>query len=241
MATPHINANKGDFAKVVLMPGDPVRAKWIAENYLHDYKEVTNLRGMLGFTGYTKNGKRISVMSSGMGMASIGIYSTELFTAFDVETIIRVGTCGCYKENINLFDVIICTTACTDSNWMDQYHLDGNYSAGCNFRLAVTAFLKAKELNVTVHGGNMLSADVFYDPDPETWKRWARVGVLGVEMESFALYANAAVLNKKDFTLLSVTDNFTTPEEKATGEQRAFGLGKMIDVAIATAETIIDE
>ena len=129
MATPHINAEKGDFAKVVLMPGDPIRAKWIAETYLHDYKEVTNVRGILGYTGLTKNNKRISVMASGMGMPSIGIYSTELYTGYDVEIIIRVGTCGTYQPNIELKDVLICSGACTDSNWMSQFKLNGVYSA----------------------------------------------------------------------------------------------------------------
>ena len=129
MGTPHINANKGDFAKVVLMPGDPLRAKWIAETYLHDVKLVTNVRNILGYTGLTKNGKRISVMASGMGMPSIGIYSYELYTHYDVDVIIRVGTCGSYQPQVKLFDVVLGATATTDSNWVSQFNIP-QFSAG---------------------------------------------------------------------------------------------------------------
>lgn len=240
MGTPHINANPGDFAKVVLMPGDPVRAKWIADTYLHDYKEVTNVRGILGFTGYTKNGKRLSVMASGMGMPSIGIYSHELFTGYGVEVIIRVGTCGTYQPEVQLKDVIICQTASTDSNWMAQYKLNGTYSAGADFELATTAYQEAKASGIPFHGGNILAADVFYDPDPETWKKWAELGVLGVEMESYSLYVNAAVNHKKALCLLTVTDSFLDYRTKLTSEERAFGLGRMIELAIKTAEHYCD-
>lgn len=240
MGTPHINANNGDFAKVVLMPGDPIRAKWIADTYLHDYKEVTNVRGILGFTGYTKNGKRLSVMASGMGMPSIGIYSHELFTGYGVEIIIRVGTCGAYQPDINLKDVLICTAASTDSNWMSQFKLNGTYSAAADFDLAVTAHNEAKKANIPFHGGNILAADVFYDPDPETWKRWASLGVLGVEMESYSLYVNAARFHKRALCLLTVTDSFIDHTTKLSSEERAFGLGRMIELAIATAEHYCD-
>lgn len=239
MPTPHINAKEGDFAKVVLMPGDPVRAKWIADTFLHDYKEVTNVRGILGFTGYTKNGKRLSVMASGMGMPSIGIYSYELFTGYGVETIIRVGTCGSYQDYINLKDVIIVTSASTDSNWIYQYHLGGTYSASADYDLMVEAYNQAKSNNIPFHGGSILSTDVFYDPDPDNWKKWASLGVLGVEMESFALYTNAAKLRKKALCFLTVTDSFIKPE-KLTSEERAFGLGRMIELAISTAEKFCD-
>lgn len=240
MGTPHINANNGDFAKVVLMPGDPVRAKWIAETYLTNYKQVTDVRGILGFTGYTKNGKKISVMASGMGMPSIGIYSNELFMSYGVEVIIRVGTCGTYQPYINLKDVLICTTASTDSNWMSQFKLNGTYSAGADFDLAITAYEEAKKAKIPYHGGNIFAADVFYDTDPETWKRWAALGVMGVEMESYALYVNAARLGKKALCLLTVTDSFINHDQKLTAEERAFGLGRMIELAIATAEHYCD-
>lgn len=236
MSTPHINANPGDFANIVLMPGDPLRAKWIAETYLHDVKEVTNVRSILGFTGLTKNNKRISVMASGMGQPSIGIYSYELYTSYGVDTIIRVGTCGSYQENINLFDVLICTTASTDSNWQGQYGINGTFSAGCDFETAVEAYSQCQKAKIPYHGGNILSADVFYDDDPNTWKKWAKLGVMGVEMESYSLYCNAARLGKKALCLLTVTDHFIKKDKKATAEERAFGLGRMIEVAIATAE-----
>lgn len=236
MATPHINANLGDFANVVLMPGDPVRAKWIADTFLHDYKQVTDVRGILGFTGYTKNGKKISVMASGMGQPSIGIYSYELFSAYNVDIIIRVGTCGSYQSYINLFDILGALSASTDSNWAGQFDLNGTYSAACDFELAVAASEEAKKRGLNYVGGNVLSADVFYDPDPNMWKKWANLGVLGVEMEAYALYCNAAMLRKKALCLLTVTDSFVDKVHKATPDERAFGLKNMIEVAIGTAE-----
>ena len=236
MGTPHINANPGDFAKVVLMPGDPIRAKWIADTFLHDYKEVNNVRGILAFTGLTKNGKRLSVMASGMGMPSIGIYSHELYSAYGVEIIIRVGTCGTYQKEINLEDVLICTSASTDSNFLAQLGLNGTYSATADFELAVAAYEEAKKAGIPFHGGNILAADVFYDFDPEIWKKWASLGVMGVEMESYSLYVNAARHHKKALCLLTVTDSFINRDKKLTSEQRAFGLRRMIELAIAVAE-----
>ncbi len=232
--TIHINANKGDFANVVLMPGDPLRAKWIAETYLTDAKEVCNVRGMRGYTGYTKNGKKISVMPSGMGNPSIGIYSYELFTSYDVDVIIRVGTAGAYQPQINLFDVVLGTTASTDSGYYLQYNLP-QYSAGADFELSKIIYEEAQKAGKTVHAGAVLAADVFYDDDPTYWKRWAKMGVLAVEMESYALYCNAARLGKKAATLLTVTDSFVV-DQKATSEERQLGLGEMIQIAIAAAE-----
>ena len=235
MPTPHINAKNGDFAKVVLMPGDPVRAKWIADTFLYDYKQVTDVRGILGFTGLTKNGKRVSVMASGMGMPSIGIYSHELFNNYGVEVIIRVGTCGSYQKEINLKDVLIAVTASTDSNWAKQFGLNGTLSTGADFELLVSAYKHAKEKEIPFHGGNVLAADVFYDYDKEMWKKWADLGVLGVEMESYSLYCNAARFHKKALCLLTVTDSFLF-EEKLTSDERAFGLTRMIELAISVAE-----
>lgn len=235
MSTPHINANPGDFANVVLMPGDPLRAKWIAETYLKDYKLVNQVRGILAFTGYTKNGKKISVMASGMGQPSIGIYSHELYTHYGVDTIIRVGTCGAYQENIDLFDVIIGTTASTDSNWAAQFNVP-QFSAGADFELSMEAYLKAKEKGLKAHTGSILSADIFYDEDPDTWKKWAKLNVLGVEMESYALYVTAQRLRKRALCMLTVTDHFINKDQKATPEERQLGLGKMIELAIDVAE-----
>ena len=148
MSTPHNSANPGDFANVVLMPGDPLRAKLIADKYLHDVKLVTSVRNIYGYTGYTKNGKKISVMASGMGMPSIGIYSYELFSRYNVDAIIRVGTCGAYQENINLFDIIVANVASTDSNWAHQYRLDGHFSAGADFDLTMAAVNAARNKNI---------------------------------------------------------------------------------------------
>ncbi len=240
MPTPHINANRGDFANVVLMPGDPLRARWIADTFLHNVKEVTNLRGMLGFTGYTENGKRISVMASGMGQPSVGIYSHELYSSYDVDVIIRVGTCGAYQPEVNLFDVILAIGASTDSSWYKQYGLD-QFSANCDFEVALAIYNKANEKKKRLHTGNVLSADVFYDSDPNSWKRWASMGILAVEMESYALYCNALRLKKKAACLLTVTDNFLNPDEKATGEQRQAGLKEMIEIAILGAEQFCTE
>ncbi len=234
MATPHINAKDNDFAKVVLMPGDPLRAEWIAKTYLHDYKLVNTVRGILGYTGYTKNNKLISVMASGMGIPSIGIYCHELYCSYGVETIIRVGTCGAYQEDIDLFDVLVCSSASTDSNWYKQYGLE-QLSAASDFELTMTAYNVLKNKNMPLKVGPILSADVFYDEDPDTWKKWAKLGIMGVEMESYALYTTAMRFKKRALCLLTVTDHFIK-KEKLTSEQRQLGLAKMIEVALETAE-----
>jgi len=236
MPTPHIGANKGDFAKVVLMPGDPKRAEFMAKTYLKDPVLVTDVRGILGYTGLTKNGKRISIMASGMGIPSIGIYSTELFQEFGVETIIRVGTCGCYQPNIDLNDIIISMGSCTDSNWMSQYRLNGcTYSAIADFEAVEEAVKQARAFNKPFHVGNTLAADVFYDHDPEVWKKWAGLGVLAVEMESYSLYQVAAENRKRALCILTVSDNFVK-HGQLTIEQRQTGLTDMIEIGIATAE-----
>ena len=232
MGTPHIGAEKGDFAKTVLMAGDPLRAKFIAETFLEDAKLVNTVRNALGYTGFYK-GKRVSVMASGMGMPSIGIYCYELYNFFDVETIIRIGTCGSYKEDINLFDVLICSGACTNSNWIKQYGIDGVFSAISDFEITKKAYDTARELGIPAHVGNILSSDNFYNDT--TWQKWAAMGVMGVEMEAYALYATAASLNKKALCLLSVTDHFIK-EGKATAEERQLSLKKMIEIALEIAE-----
>lgn len=239
MSTPHINANLGDFAKVVLMPGDPLRAKWIAETFLHDVKLVTSVRNIFGYTGYTINNKRISVMASGMGHSSIGIYSYELFAKFGVEAIIRVGTCGAYQPEIGLYDILIANTSSTDSNWAHQYQLPGTFSAGADFDLVLTSVSAAKNKGIPVHVGNILSSDVFYNANVDAWKKWAEMGVLAVEMESYALYCNAAKLHKKALCILTVSDSFHFKGE-LTPEERMSGLSRMIEIAIQTAETAAD-
>lgn len=236
MGTPHINANKGDFAKVVLMPGDPLRARWICETFLSEYKEVTNLRGMLGFTGTTKNGVRISVMASGMGQPSIGIYSYELFSQFDVDAIIRVGTCGSYQKNVHVGDVIIANAASSDANWTDQYCLNGGiYSAAPNFDILEKLVQAARNQNKSFHVGNVLSANLFYNADELRWKNWEDLGVLAVEMEAYSLFCNAAHLHKKAGCVLTVSDSFHR-EPELSPEERQTQLRSMIEIAIEAAE-----
>ena len=236
MATPHISAKKGEFAKVVLMPGDPLRAKWIAETFLSEVKLINEVRGMYAFTGKTKNGHLISVMASGMGQPSIGIYSHELYSGYGVEAIIRVGTCGSYQEHINLFDILVCQNASTDSNWASQFDLKGGtFSAGADFSLLNKTYEVLKAKKYPLHVGNILSADIFYDVDPHSWKKLASLGVMCVEMESYSLNTTAARLKKKALCLLTVTDHFLK-EEKATSQERQVGLYKMVEVAIEVAE-----
>lgn len=236
MPTPHNTAKKGDYAKVVLMPGDPKRAKLIADTYLHDVKLVNEVRGILGFTGLTKNNKRISVMASGMGHASIGIYSYELYTEYDVETIIRVGTAGAYQDNIDLFDILIAQGASSDSNWLSQFKLNGTFSPLGDYDVLEEAVNVLKKKNLPYHVGNVYSADIFYDYDKDTYKKWAALGVMGVEMESFALYINAAYLKKRALTMLTVTDHFTKKVREVTPDERQNGLMNMLSAAVEVAE-----
>lgn len=233
MSTAHNNAKEGDFAKTVLMPGDPLRAKFIADNFLTDVVQVNSVRNMFGYTGYYK-GKRVSVMGSGMGMPSIGIYSYELYAFYGVEKIIRIGTCGAYAPECKVFDLIIAQGACTNSSWSHQYALPGTFSAISDFEMLKDAYDIAKENNINVHVGNILSSDIFYNDQPEVWKKWAKMGCLGVEMESYALYSNAAYLNKKALCILTVSDSFITHEE-TTPEQRQTSFKDMMKVALEVA------
>jgi purine-nucleoside phosphorylase len=235
MATPHINAKMGDFAQTVLMPGDPLRAKYIAETFLKDVTLVNTVRNVLAYTG-TYQGKRVSVMASGMGMPSIGIYSYELFTEFGVETIIRVGTTGAYVKSAQLFDIIIAQGASTDSNWPGQFSLKGGtFSALATFELVEKAVYACRQKSIPFYVGNVLSSDVFYDADPNKWKVWESLGILGVEMEAYALYANAARLGKKALAIMTVSDSFHY-KEILTAEQRELGLKRMLEVALSIAE-----
>ena len=233
MATPHNEAQAGDIAKIVLMSGDPLRAKYIAENYLEDVQQFNQIRNMLGYTGYYK-GKRISVMGHGMGMPSIAIYATELFLEYGVETIIRIGTCGAMQEGIHLRDLIFVQAACTDSAFAKQYHLDGTYSAISDYDLLEQAVKKAKDKNITYHVGNVLSSDYFYKADGQTNLHWAKMGCLGVEMESYALLTIAAYYSKKALALMSVSDSLVTKEEISAKEREAT-LSSMIEIALEVA------
>lgn len=234
MSTPHNSAKDNAFAKTVLMPGDPLRAKYIAENFLEDVEQVTSVRNMFGYTG-TYKGKRVSVMGSGMGMPSIGIYATELFKFYGVENIIRVGSCGSYQENIDLYDVILVQGCCTDSNFAYQYNLKGGtFSAISNFELLHKAYTVAQEKKMPVHVGNVVASDVFYGEEADSWKRWQKMGVLGVEMESYALFAIAARLNKKALTILTVSDSLVSHKE-TSAEERERNFNQMIEIALEIA------
>lgn len=236
MSTPHNEANWGDIAKVVLMPGDPNRAKWIADTFLHDVKLVNQIRGNFCFTGYTKNNKRISVMSSGMGHPSIGIYTHELFREYDVDLVIRVGTCGSYREDIDFFDILVCETVCSDSNYGAQLGFNcETYEPVADKKLVEESIEVLTNKNYKFHVGKIYAADVFYDFDPNTWKKYLNRGAMGVEMESYALYLNADYLEKKALTLLTVTDHFIK-EGRLSAEQRQTGLYRMVETAIEVAE-----
>ena len=232
MATPHNHATLGDIAKTVLLPGDPLRAKFLADTYLENVKQFNTVRNMLGYTG-TYKGKEVSIMGSGMGMPSIGIYSHELYSFYGVENIIRIGSCGSISKDVHLRDVIICQGACTDSSFAHQYELPGVYSAISDFGLLFAAVEKAKEKKISYHVGNIISSDIFYHAD-DNYGKWARMGCLGTEMESYALFATAAYLGKKALTLLTVSDSLVTDEE-TTPEEREKTFTAMMEVALEIA------
>ena len=209
--TAHIKASPSDFAKTVLMPGDPLRSKFVAETFLENPKLVNNVRGVQGYTG-TYKGVPITVMASGMGMPSIGIYSYELYNFFGVENIIRIGSIGAIADQVKLRDVIIGMGACTNSCYQDQYNLNGKYAPIANFELLSHAVEAAKEIGVNYHVGNILSSDVFYHADPAFNDAWAKMGVLGIEMEAAALYINAAVAGKRALTICTVSDHIMRGE-----------------------------
>ena len=231
--TPHIEAKLGDFAKTVLMPGDPLRAKFIAENFLEDAVLVNNVRGINGYTGYYK-GKRVSVMASGMGQPSIGIYSYELFNFYDVDNIIRVGSCGCFDKDLHGRDIIIAMGACTNGNYAAQYKLPGTFCPIADFDLVKKAVERCEEKGVNYKVGNILSSDMFYD-DANSGMEWTKMGVLGVEMESAALYCNAARAGKKALCICTISDSFIYTEEKTTAEERQNSFTKMIEIALEIA------
>ena len=230
--TPHINATPEDFAETVLMPGDPLRAKYIAENYLEDAKLVNNVRGIQGYTGFYK-GKRVSVMASGMGQPSIGIYSYELFNFFGVKNIIRVGSCGAFSKELHVKDIIIALGSCTDGNFAHQYRLPGTFCPIADFGLARTAADICEEMKLNYRVGNIFSSDVFYD-DANSGMEWSKMGVLGVEMESAALYCNAARAGKKALTICSVSDSFVY-DEVMPAEEREKSFTNMMVLALETA------
>ena len=230
--TPHINAKSGDFAKTVLMPGDPLRAKYIAETYLSDVKQINSVRNILGFTGNYK-GVPVSVMASGMGMPSISIYSFELFEGYGVENIIRVGTAGALKKELGIGEVLIGMGACTNSGIMKEWGVEG-FAPIADYNLLSTACEAAKKLSIPVNVGNLVSSDLFYGGDPDFAKKWLSVGALAVEMEAAALYLNAAKLGKNALAICTVSDNLITGEA-TTAEQRQTAFNEMMIIALETA------
>ena len=231
--TPHINAKLGDFASTVLMPGDPLRAKFIAENFLENAVLVNNVRGVNGYTGYYK-GKRVSVMASGMGQASIGIYAYELFKFYGVENIIRIGSCGSFTNDLKVRDIIVAMGACTNSNFISQYRLPGTFCPICDYSLLKSACEVLDKKGYRYKVGNILSSDTFYD-DSSSGLDWAKMGVLGVEMESAALYATALRLGKKALCICTVSDSLVDPTQNTTAEERQNSFTQMMEVALEIA------
>ena len=231
MATPHLQGNKGDYAPVVLMPGDPLRAKFIAETYLENVKCVNEIRNMFGYTG-TFKGKPVSVQGSGMGQPSIGIYSYELYNFFDVQSIIRVGTAGGIDDSVQLRDLILAQGACTNANYDAQYKLPGTYAPIASFRLLRKAADAADRLGFPVRVGNVFSSELFYD-DADSLADWQKMGVLAVEMESAALYMNAARAGKEALCICTVSD-CPLREEFTTAEERQTGFTRMMELALET-------
>ena len=233
--TPHINAPKDAFAKTVLLPGDPKRARYVAEKFLQDAKLVNDVRGVQGYTGYYK-GVKVSVMATGMGIPSMGIYSYELFNGYDVENLIRIGSIGAINENINLKDVIVATSASTNSNYGKNFNLEGTISAGASYKIIkkVDKVVERLQLQNKVKYGQILSSDTFYTDEKESDLKWSKMGVLGVEMEGYSLYLNAARAGKDALVLATVSDQLIR-KEFLSSEERTYSFDEMVTIALETA------
>ena len=231
--TPHINASPEDFAKTVLMPGDPLRSKFIAETFLENAKLVNNVRGIHGYTGLYK-GERVSVMASGMGMPSIGIYSYELYNFFGVENIIRIGSAGGLSPNVKMRQIVFGMGASTTSNYAVQFGLEGTFAPIADYNLMKVAIEEAEKINASYAVGNLLSSDIFYNADPSAKDRWIELGVLAVEMEAAALYMNAAKAKKRALAMCTISDHLITGESvDSAARQESFT--EMMEVALNTA------
>lgn len=231
--TPHINAHPDDFAPTVLMPGDPLRSRFIAEHFLDRARLINNVRGIQGYTG-TWKGKDVTVMASGMGMPSIGIYSYELYHFFGVEQIIRVGSAGAMQEHVHVRDIVFGQGACTNSNYGAQYGLTGTFAPICDYGLLRTAVEEAEKLQADYHIGNLLSSDTFYSANESENEEWRRMGVLAVEMEAAALYMNAARAGKKALAVCTVSDHLLTGEATDANERQT-SFTRMMEIALNTA------
>lgn len=233
-ATPHIEvAQEGLIAETILLPGDPLRAKFIAETFLEDVIQFNGVRNALGYTG-TYKGKKISVMGTGMGMPSIGIYSYELIHNYGVKNLIRIGSAGSMQENVKLYDVVIGMSASTDSNFASQYGITGNYAPTCSYELLSKAVKAAETLGTPVTVGSILSSDIFYNDNQESWKQWQKMGVMAVEMEAAALYMNAARAGVNALCLLTISDSLVT-HEATSSEERQTAFTKMMEIALSLA------
>ena len=234
MSTPHNSAEKGEFAKTVLMPGDPLRAKFVAETFLSGARLVNNVRGIGGYTG-TYKGCPVSVMASGMGMPSMGIYSYELFSFYDVDNIIRIGSAGSIREDVRVRDLVLGIGACTNSNYASQYGLHGTFAPTASWPLLSAAVSAADRLGVRYHVGSLLSSDTFYNDDAEEANEaWRRMGVMAIEMEAAALYMNAARTGKNALAVCTVSDHLITGEA-TTAAERQTTFTAMMEVALETA------
>lgn len=231
MTTPHIAANPGDFAETLLMPGDPLRARFIAEHYLDDVRQVTAVRNMLGYTGHYR-GQRVSVMGSGMGIPSISIYATELYQQFGVRRIVRVGSCGAIASHLKLGDLVVAMGASTDSSVNRQRCGGHDFAAIASYPLLRRVVAEAERQGLALHVGNCFSTDQFYHPDGELLARWQRLGVLAVEMEAAGLYGVAAACGGEALALLTVSDHCTVAQPAMSPAQREQGLGQMVQLAL---------
>ena len=226
----HIQAQAGDIPETVLLPGDPLRAKWIAENFLQNVKLYNEVRGMLGFTGSYK-GKKIAVQGTGMGVPSISIYAYELINFYGAKKLIRVGTGGSYQEHIKLRDIVLAMAA-SDTGNTDGFHFEnGNFSPTADFELFTKAIAIARARNIPVKAGNVLTSDVFYRDNPDYYKKWAAYGVLCVEMETSALYTMAAKFGVQALTILTISDSLVT-KEKSSAQERQSTFGEMVEIAL---------
>ncbi len=235
-ASIHINAEIGDIAETILLPGDPLRAKYIAENFLTDPVCFNEIRGMFGYTGEYR-GKKVSVMGTGMGMPSMAIYAHELITVYGCKNLIRIGSAGSYQEDVKNRDLVLAVAASTDSRFEYTFGLPGHFSPCADLDLMIAARISAEVEKVPVKAGNVVSVDVFYDDDQDVWKKWAKMGVLAVEMEAAALYMNAARYGAKALAMMTISDHFVTGE-KLTPEEREQEFTEMIRVALGMLQYI---
>ena len=232
--TPHIQAREGEIAESILLPGDPLRAKYIAETFLEEAVQFNAVRNMLGFTGFYK-GKRVSVMGTGMGPASIGIYSYELIHFYGCRNLIRIGTAGSMREDVKIKELVFGMGACTDSNYIKNFYLPGDFAPICSYELLEKAVNAAREKGIRYHVGNILSSDMFYRrPMPEGSLTWKDMGVMAVEMEAAALYANAAEAGANALAMLTISDSLVTGESTSS-EERQTAFTDMMEVALSIA------